>query len=143
MNATALKVSRKKVVRVGVASALLLMCAGGWLWLRCSRSPDGLFYDKYLSPTTYWSFSNGKVKLTTPGSDREIGDRTIDTGGIYTNSARGWLMRSKEAGPEVIVKPSLFGIRMVCKEVPGPEWNRFLPRRGFAWLESVGALPAD
>lgn len=133
--------AKKIVVRAGTLIGALSVCILVWVW--GSVRPDGIYYDRYISGPTYWLFKDGKVRLTTPGEDGEISGRLIDTGGVYFKASGDWIMRgpANVSEPDVILKPSPFGLRMVCKDKGHPEWNRFYPRRGLAWLDSLRLLP--
>ena len=127
-------------ILIGLVAALTLAA-----WFRRPMTPDGLYYAKNFSPTTYLQFKDGKLRFTTTDEEREISDRFIETRGTYALEGNEWILRGPpgEHDPEVILKPSLFGLKMICRKEEYPQWNRFLPRRGFAWLESLGVLPSS
>jgi hypothetical protein len=97
------------------------------LVIKFSLSPDGSYYDAYIGSAnpTYWVFEDGKIVLR----ERGIQDKPI---GTYLKSANKWILRGNLEMGEVNLRPSVFGIRITSPTDSG--MNRYLPRRGFSWL---------
>ncbi len=110
-----------------------------------SATPDGVYCEEYYSPKQYFCFNGGRVVMKPV--DPQAGTKTFDTQATYSRSNGIWVMRgavpTEPNGQEVevVLKPMPFGLRMVCESKNHPEWNRFCPRRGFVWAQSLGLLP--
>jgi hypothetical protein len=110
----------------------LMICLG------CASAPTGAYYDKYVGSIepTYWVFKDGDVYWRTRGAPDEFV-------GPYFKLGNEWVLRSTEENGNVTLRTKLFGIRMISSSKP--YLNRYLPRRGFAWLNSGRAynLPPE
>lgn len=97
----------------------------------CTLSPGGSYYDKYVGSVdpAYWVFRNGNVYWRLKETPDELA-------GYYSKQGRVWILHAGPSNRRVILKPKLLGIRMISTPDSQSYMNRYLPRRGFAWLNS-------
>jgi len=125
--------SRKRLLKLSLVALLTLGVAVGYLAIRCSLSPAGLYRFEGMSRITYLLLQDGKVLLTEPDDKRDISDRVTDTGGTYFKTADGWVSKDPQSRDFIVLKSTLFGLRMSCTNISNPAYNTFYPRRGFGW----------
>lgn len=120
---------RRVVALMAFTSLIVLPLCALVSCSHCRPTPDGVYYDQYIgsSQPTYWVFEAGRACL------RERGAPDVPAG-TYVRSNDTWILRGDPKAGDVILKPTVIGIRMIS----GSEshMNKYLPRRGFSWLKS-------
>jgi hypothetical protein len=108
-----------------VSLSVLVVCTG------CISTPAGAYYDKYIGTIepSYWIFRDGSVYL----HSKDFSDQLV---GSYVKSENTWLLKRHSTDDDVTLIPGVFGIRMVPTNGASPDMNRYLPRHGFAWINS-------
>ena len=125
-----LSFSRRRF-RIAWAFAFLALLGGSFAAWQClfPASPEGVYYDPFIgsSEPTYWVLREGQVWL------KEKGASNI-TAGVFLRSNGVWVLRGEPNTPDVILRPTPFGLRMISK--PGSGMSKYLPKRGYSWLRS-------
>ena len=140
----------------GKAGRLLIMLTGQkscwqrswkWVWVSFSMivmlplfvflyeppSPDGTYYDPYMAcGHGRWIFNDGKVFAQ---GDNEPPQYS----GAYYKSGGRWVCGSNPTNM-AIIKPSLLGVTVTCKQFQ--QGRRFLFRDCFSWaIDSIDWIP--
>jgi hypothetical protein len=110
-------------IKLRLLTSLILALTG------CASTPTGSYYDGYIGSVepTYLVFRNGRIRCRTVG----VSDDVV---GSYTQQGKDWVWLGKSPEHDVFIKPRTFGIRLTTRTASMEYMDRYLPRRGFAWL---------
>ena len=132
-----MKLKRSRLAKVAVLTLLVAPGLGALYWCyHFPIDPEGLYYDPFVGSIEppYWVFRNGRVWMQEKGA-RDVGS------GVYVKSNGAWILLGNSNEPDIVLKPSPFGIRMISKDSSG--WSIYLPRRGYSWLKPADSSPLN